>query len=990
MKTGRSEEKDFLNDRAFDEEEGEEEIEEESELSEDEEEGEEEIEEEEDDSLIEGESFIDIKGLETKRVETLHSKPGLTLKDTKKGLINGNGFTNGRRGLINGNGLTNGLTNGQKGKSWDFGITNGLSHSNGISRIDGKRKRFARALAVLGISLLIFVAIIPPVINMIFPGKEGISIDGDFSDWAGKVKLTDSRTDSVRGGTNIVEYSSDLNDEMLCFYIKTEKFVFSDTAKDGVSAFFIFIDVDSNYETGYLINGLGADYKVELIGWDKSIRAVSLNVWNESRNGYDWNGFVTKGSVSYAAIDREIEVGIPKTLLGLDESKGENKKVVSVIVGYPDNISGGMIDISDVPVSCIGGSVKASVEYPVRGTIDALKENVVLIVRLNAYGSDVRINGFRLHRLGTASASDISQISIYTDNGNYMLDSADVQVGIANQINEIINFDLTTPLTLEKDKEKTLLIGVKARTEARAGVTFGLKFVGVSDIKTDYGVGIESQPNKLYYIGNTTGTIVIDGAFEDWANVEKRQDTKDGSANPNTDLKSYAASNDTSSISLYMKVGKVVLGGSEVPEVKLEKITNIGGVSGGVSGEPAEVDRDVALFYIDTDKNTSTGYCPYSFPIGADYLIKIEGSRGNIISSALYKHIDGREEYSWSRIMNVSSACAGSELEAQISFSLLGTNSTNGAAIYYQINGWKSEKLFYSNVPINLGISESTRTHTNGSRSAPVIDTGNPDYVEAAFGSVENSVKASNLAHTGCTISWITNVPASSVVRVYTDSAGTNEIAESPFTNNYFGSSSTKHYVTISAETIANAAEGTTFYFNVTSSNVDGSDTAPSSGLYSFCKAIGTPSPTGNNIVGIVYDSGYNPVNGIIVIVKDITHDSAYLSIISGDPSVGVDGGWMFYVSSFRSKTGALITVSAGTIIVAEAWGNGEGNDTTGDYTYQAIGGDEQLPDLVLADEPLGVPEFEEVIMPTIAVITVMFLYRTKKNRAKGKKEKRM
>jgi hypothetical protein len=265
MKSGRSKEFDFLNDRALDEDKDEledEDREEEETEDELEDEDREEEETEDDELLVDGESFLDLKGLETKGLETLQSKPGLTFKQTKKGLINGNGFTNGRRGLINGNGFTNGLTNGQKGKSWDFGITNGLSHSNGISRIDGSRKRFAKVLAVLGIILLVFVAIIPPIINMIFPAKEGIKIDGDFSDWDGKIKLTDSRTDSARGGTNIVEYSSDLNEDMLCFYIKTERFVFSDSAKDGVSAFFVFIDADSNYETGYAISGLGQIIKL--------------------------------------------------------------------------------------------------------------------------------------------------------------------------------------------------------------------------------------------------------------------------------------------------------------------------------------------------------------------------------------------------------------------------------------------------------------------------------------------------------------------------------------------------------------------------------------------------------------------------------------------------------------------------------------------------------------------------------------------------------
>jgi len=238
--------------------------------------------------------------------------------------------------------------------------------------------------------------------------------------------------------------------------------------------------------------------------------------------------------------------------------------------------------------------------------------------------------------------------------------------------------------------------------------------------------------------------------------------------------------------------------------------------------------------------------------------------------------------------------------------------------------------------------------------AVPVIDTGNPPYEEWPQGSVENSVKVSNLKESGCTISWITDVPSSSRVDVYSDAAGTVPVQGSPFTTNYFGVSSTKHYVTIDSTTIVNAAAGTTFYFKVTSS--DGTeDVAPSSGaLYTFRKASGTPSPA-NTVAGVVYsDPGLtNPVNGVIVYINCTNRNSALLSIISGDPSVGVDGGWMFDTSAFRNMDGSLMTINAGDILVAEAWGAELGNATTGEYVYQAAGF-EMLPDMVLTAVPLG------------------------------------
>jgi len=264
--------------------------------------------------------------------------------------------------------------------------------------------------------------------------------------------------------------------------------------------------------------------------------------------------------------------------------------------------------------------------------------------------------------------------------------------------------------------------------------------------------------------------------------------------------------------------------------------------------------------------------------------------------------------------------------------------------------------------------------------AVPVIDTGNPPYEEWPQGTVENSVKVSNLRESGCTISWITDVPSSSRVDVYSDAAGTIPVDGSPFTTNYFGVSSTKHYVNVDSSTIVNAAGGTTFYFKVTSS--DGTeDVAPSAGaLYTFRRASDTPSPKGN-ICGMVYsDPGpTNPVNGVIVYVNCTNKNSALLSIISGDPSVGVDGGWMFDVSAFRNMDGTLLTITAGDTLVAEAWGAELGNATTGDYTYQGNpgGNDEFLPDMILSSAPLGIPvaipEFSQIILPIVGVIIFVF-----------------
>ncbi len=895
----------------------------------------------------------------------------MTLRHARTGLVNGNGFVNGQRGLTNGNGLTNGF----KGKSWDLGITNGLSHSNGISRPDGSRKKFAKIVAVAGIVLLVFVALSPALLNVVFPPSNAIEIDGDFSDWQGKNKLSDSRSDSPRDGTNIVEYSVASNDDQLCYYIKTEKNIMSDIPQDGVAAFFIFIDRDGNSKTGYQIGGLGADYKAELVGWNKNINSATVLAWDSDRPTMDWNGFKSVGCANFATLDHELEVGISKSLLGL----GDVKTAKAVIVGYPDNGVVVKPDFSDTPISVSGIAVKAVVEYPASATIDASKDSVVMVVRMSALGGDATVSGIRLQKTGNAVAQDIAQVAVNQDNGNGILDASDGLLGTA-QMADSMQVNFGSAITIKEDATATLLISAKANSASAAGATFGVKLEGASDIISDSAIGIDSKPNKNYYVASTTKAIVIDGAFEDWANIEKRQDTRDGSANPNTDLKSYAAANDSSTMSLYMKVGDEILGGASIPTIKLERPSTTGGPGGPGGEEPVQIDRDFALYYIDSDKNKDTGYCPYGFPIGAEYLIKIEGTRGMIISSALYKHTGSKDAYAWAKVANVSSACAGSELEAQIALASVGTNATRGALIFVQINGWKNEQSFYTNVPIGLGFSNQTKMHAEGSRSVPVIDTGTPDYVEAPFGTIDNSVKVSNLVEQGCVISWITDVPASTSVAVY-DSTYT-PILGSPFTVNTFSDPSTQHYVQITSNTILSAAGGTTFYFRVTSTNADGSDTAPSSGYYSFVKPAASGLPCGYVIWGMVLDSGGNPVQGAIIIAKDYTKNSPYISMVTDS-----DGVWYFDVYMFRDSNGNLVNPVPGGLVgdtmVVEAWCDGSGNATTGTHIFQ--GDDpssaEQFTDMTLSPEPLGVPEYDALVVPmlAIAMVTCIIIRRRKK-----------
>lgn len=269
--------------------------------------------------------------------------------------------------------------------------------------------------------------------------------------------------------------------------------------------------------------------------------------------------------------------------------------------------------------------------------------------------------------------------------------------------------------------------------------------------------------------------------------------------------------------------------------------------------------------------------------------------------------------------------------------------------------------------------------------AVPIIDTGNnPASSEWAQGTIENSVKVSNLVEQGCAISWITDIPSDSTVEVYSDSGGTTPIASSPFTSNYFGASSTKHYVQVSSGTISTAAAGTTFYFCVKSS--DGvEDRAPSTGFYTFTKVAASGVSSGYNVWGNVLDSGGNPVAGAIVYLNDTTKNSPLLSMVTD-----VDGVWYFDLYAIRDSTGTLVTpiptAILGDNLHVEAWVNGDGNATILTYSYQCNDAAEQLPDMTLSPpplgEPAGIPEFSHILLPVAVVSFVGFVVLRKRKSA--------
>lgn len=150
-------------------------------------------------------------------------------------------------------------------------------------------------------------------------------------------------------------------------------------------------------------------------------------------------------------------------------------------------------------------------------------------------------------------------------------------------------------------------------------------------------------------ISNEKG-IRVDGSFSDWSGVARYPDHLAAPSNPDIRIRETALSVDDSSVSFYVRTEGKALQGS----------------NGGI---------DSAYFFIDADRDASTGYRIGS--VGAEYVLAVDGYDGRATAAAIYRFPAdaGRPGNDWNSRTATGSARAaagGSELEAQVPLSDIG------------------------------------------------------------------------------------------------------------------------------------------------------------------------------------------------------------------------------------------------------------------------------------------------------------------------------
>ena len=233
------------------------------------------------------------------------------------------------------------------------------------------------------------------------------------------------------------------------------------------------------------------------------------------------------------------------------------------------------------------------------------------------------------------------------------------------------------------------------------------------------------------YVDSIPDNIVIDGIFNDWEGITGYFDDVGEpslNGNRNIDISEFRSVESDVSISFYVRVDGTIMKGARILR---EPLTDIEDQITPMDNEdsidhlnlpqiiPPKYGYDYAYVMMDIDKDTSTGYY-LKDQIGADYMVRLVGLNGEILSKELYKYkndkdpsepiipmtgteIDGITSEndlstSWEIINIIEAANDIERLELQVPYNLIDMKKNDMINYYILMTDW-SKNLDMINDP---------------------------------------------------------------------------------------------------------------------------------------------------------------------------------------------------------------------------------------------------------------------------------------------------
>ncbi|OGS43388.1 MAG: hypothetical protein A3K76_05405 [Euryarchaeota archaeon RBG_13_57_23] len=547
-----------------------------------------------------------------------------------EGLVNGRGAKGGS-GFVNGTGLVNGT-----------GMTNG-TRFDAIGPSGAKRQgSFITRWQFLAV-LVVVIMIVSAFVYLSYVTDDGsISVDGNFGDWSDTQKFT-SYTTSTSTTVNVEEWAVRHVGFDLYLYVKVEGAVMWTSE---VSSLYLFIDSDDSQSTGYSIAGIGADYLVELVGWDGEVGASALyryGVTDSEADRLDWNKWSYLSGANAAINDDRLEAVVELPIeLGPDAKYLLVSQDASthLSASYPVPESGGILVITQEP----GPAISAA------GTVSASSSLAFMSLTLACDGTGGTVDSITPTVAGGVPGAPMLGVSIALGS------------------------------------KKTVTIAVDTSSSS-AGVVVSA-FIRPSDVVSNFDEVIVLGTPVSAYVSAAPSTIQIDGAFGDWYGLTSLDGDTIPLANPNTDIERVGAVNESTQSFFYVSVLGEICSGTYVPVIAAKPAS--GGGGGGTVVLPRKGGEDILRIYIDTDPSMSTGYMisASAKTIGADFRVEVKGMFGQIVSEVVSSYSAG----SWVAVSGADMDADNDLNEMEVRVSAASISGASAIDFVVETTDWNARK----------------------------------------------------------------------------------------------------------------------------------------------------------------------------------------------------------------------------------------------------------------------------------------------------------
>jgi hypothetical protein len=374
-----------------------------------------------------------------------------------------------------------------------------------------------------------------------------------------------------------------------------------DSDNDASTGFWFDPDtMDDGTPAGYHVDGIGADYLVEVFGNDS--RVQTAKVYQHSGAVDDWTGFGTSGGdavgdamVSINATTDTLLVQVDKTLIG---SLGLVKVGFMTTDGQTSKNQdfGNAIVCADIANTWNRGALVE--QDDISGSVVVGASTKVLMLNVSALGQPVQVSSISVELMDYSTELP-SSLTADLYHGGAAVDTGVTFNGAGQATFDTSGYGLLNPL----DIGPVRTLDVRINEAGTSGNTIRLTAYNVT-LVSGYAT-LRTQSFASAYIQGASTDVAIDGMFADWwtgiSDIESGTDA-DAVANPNVDIEVFNATSASNNVSMYAQVAGLFATGIKIPtNIAIDNYIAEAPVSGDVD-PPAISDSTVGdVDYKSTD-----------------------------------------------------------------------------------------------------------------------------------------------------------------------------------------------------------------------------------------------------------------------------------------------------------------------------------------------------------------------------------------------------